>query len=742
MSRQFKVQVDFSPSGEDDLIIALRNLATEQNNLSKSNTKMALANEKLKQAQVKTTIAYSKLTAAQDKNKLSIEKLKKQNQILKTRVEKSTLALEKYKASLGATTRTGVSATRSNRLLSNSFATMRSTILLASFGIGLISGSFIKLAKLAGEQKRVEDSLTVALGRRSQALIDQASELQQLTGFGDEAIIGAQAQLAAFTNSEEQIKTLTTATLDFATAQGMSLTEAAKLLGKTIGSSTNALSRYGVEVTGAVGSTERLNTAVEGITNLFGGQAEAKLSSFGGQLELAGGNIFDVGEDLGAELVPALTTALQSFNKFAKKLQNSQPAFEKLKLVLKGLTIVAGIFFIRLRFVRNIFIGLGKVIKAILSPSGKLKKVFTSLGSSIQTLGKAFKRNKLFTIGKRGLSGNIKRNSQALRIFDRATLKTGLQSMLLGSAIGTLGARWTGLGKSIKGAFGNIEEGKKGIEDTTLVIAPLTKEQKRLAMIQGLAARASDKLAQKQFLLAASTAGEELQTKSFVKTLQDFNKQTKANIEIKDVQSMQDLEIHIQKMAITDEEKEKLIETAENTNRLNMITLAGSITNAEATRRRIDGLSQLGQTLTQLNPKSKSLALVALRLDQIKAVANAYGAAGQYMDQDPPRPGLAAMALTQGLANAAMIEKQFSKARAAATGADFVTQGRQMLMVGDNESGRERVQVTPLGNDSRGSVGESSTVTINLNGNVLGTSDFVRDTLIPEIENTINRNLA
>jgi len=85
-----------------------------------------------------------------------------------------------------------------------------------------------------------------------------------------------------------------------------------------------------------------------------------------------------------------------------------------------------------------------------------------------------------------------------------------------------------------------------------------------------------------------------------------------------------------------------------------------------------------------------------------------------------------------------MIEKQ---SRKAATGADFITQGRQTLTVGDNPTGRERVQVTPLGNSGGGGGGDSS-ITINLNGNILGSEEFVRDELIPQIENAVGRNLA
>ena len=50
--------------------------------------------------------------------------------------------------------------------------------------------------------------------------------------------------------------------MDFAQGATMGLAEASKLVAKTLGSSTNALSRYGVEVNGAVGSNERLESTL------------------------------------------------------------------------------------------------------------------------------------------------------------------------------------------------------------------------------------------------------------------------------------------------------------------------------------------------------------------------------------------------------------------------------------------------------------------------------------------------
>ena len=43
-------------------------------------------------------------------------------------------------------------------------------------------------------------------------------------------------------------------------------------------------SRYGIEVTGAVGSTERAQTAVENITKLFGGAAKAQAETYLGRV--------------------------------------------------------------------------------------------------------------------------------------------------------------------------------------------------------------------------------------------------------------------------------------------------------------------------------------------------------------------------------------------------------------------------------------------------------------------------
>ena len=184
---------------------------------------------------------------------------------------------------------------------------------------GLISG-FSSVIRLAGIQEQAEKKLEVALGKTSKSLLNQATALQKMTTFGDEAIIGVQASIGAFIKNEDQIKKATKATLDMAVAMGMDLKSAGDLVAKTLGSSTNAMSRYGIEVTGAVGSTERLESLTKNVANLFGGQASAQAETLTGKLDQASNSIGDAGEALGELLAPAVIHTAEAVAFLSNKL--------------------------------------------------------------------------------------------------------------------------------------------------------------------------------------------------------------------------------------------------------------------------------------------------------------------------------------------------------------------------------------------------------------------------------------
>jgi len=176
----------------------------------------------------------------------------------------------------------------------------------AFFGGRMLLAGLKNAIELSGKQELAEKKLATALGRTSQALLKQASALQQLSMFGDEDIIMMQSMLASFVKGEEEIKLLTQATLDLASGMGLDLKSAGDLVAKTIGSSTNAMSRYGIEVTGAVGSTERLETLTGNVAKLFGGQALAQSKTMTGSIEQMKNAVGDAAEALGTLLSPII----------------------------------------------------------------------------------------------------------------------------------------------------------------------------------------------------------------------------------------------------------------------------------------------------------------------------------------------------------------------------------------------------------------------------------------------------
>ena len=189
----------------------------------------------------------------------------------------------------------------------------------AFFGGRMLLAGLKNAIELSGKQELAEKKLATALGKTSQALLQQASALQQVSMFGDEDIIMMQSMLASFVKGEEEIKLLTKATLDLASGMGLDLKSAGDLVAKTIGSSTNAMSRYGIEVTGAVGSTERLETLTGNVAKLFGGQALAQSQTMTGSIEQMKNAVGDAAEALGDLLGPmviSIATKLKSAAEF------------------------------------------------------------------------------------------------------------------------------------------------------------------------------------------------------------------------------------------------------------------------------------------------------------------------------------------------------------------------------------------------------------------------------------------
>lgn len=194
----------------------------------------------------------------------------------------------------------------------------------AAFSARAVLNFASQSVKAYNQQAQAEQGLLVALkGRRDvqQALIEQASELQGRTLFGDEVTLEAQKQLAVFGLTKRQILELIPLIQDFATSQKMDLAQAANLVGKAIGSGTNALSRYGIELDTSASKTDKVAQLVEGLTTKFKGQAEAMAGVGSGAMQQASNAAGDLAEQFGklisvntAGFFKSLTNDLLSMN--------------------------------------------------------------------------------------------------------------------------------------------------------------------------------------------------------------------------------------------------------------------------------------------------------------------------------------------------------------------------------------------------------------------------------------------
>ena len=244
--------------------------------------------------------------------------------------------------------------------------------IVATGAITILSRILKKSVESFAAQELAENKLRTALGKTSQALLDQANALQKVTIYSDDSVINAQARIAAYTQDEEQVKSLTKATLDLAAGLGTDLEGASSLVAKTFGTSTNALMRQGIEVNGLAGSTERLLSITQGITDLYGGQAENQAKTFSGRLEQMRNKVDDLQERLGKALIPVLEKFVGAMGDAANATEDADTFFQGLAAAGR---VVGSVFYVLKGLLVNIgtYIGtIGAAIYALVSGNFEL----------------------------------------------------------------------------------------------------------------------------------------------------------------------------------------------------------------------------------------------------------------------------------------------------------------------------------------------------------------------------------
>jgi len=526
----------------------------------------------------------------------------------------------------------------------------------AGFSIAAVVKGISSSLKAYDQQAKAVASLDQQLGRNTKSLQKYASQLQSVTLYGDEVTISAMASLGAFVQNEDQIKKLMPLIQDYATANKMDLVQATQLVGKSLGSSTNALSRYGIEITGAVGSSERFESALKGLGK-WQGQAEAAANSGTGAITQMKNAFGDIVEMIGGEFAPV-------FVGIAKNINENMPTIAN--VAQKAAMIIVNSF---------------RVVQFL----------FHQVTAGIMTLGQGFGKVMAFITRKE--SWNVFANEmgkaadeaadKAVAALEKVSMKT---EEIRGKVAGfTPGASFT---PDISGGGGGGETEKK-------VVGKTAAEKELEKTIES----------RKELTLEYAMWGKSQREKELIELDQWYSEKAELIMSAFDNEA----EITQKTLALYGEYNNKKTDIdkryAENKERLD--TRSGNIT-----------LGMIGAISNAYGVMSQDMRKAAIADKVTKAAMAAINTALAITNQLAQGEGYSApaRAIAVGLQGAAEVAAIL--ATPLAKGADFTTNGKQLLLVGDNPGGRERVQVTPeSSNNLNGPQGET-VFNFNVNGNM------------------------
>ena len=579
----------------------------------------------------------------------------------------------------------------------------------AYFGSRALLNGMQEAIRLSGEQELVEKRLANALDGSTQALLDQASALQQQTRFGDEAIIEQQAFLASLDFTEQQIKDVIPVALDLAEATGQSLEFAVKNTAKTFAGLTGELGELVPQLKDLTTEQLKNGEATKLLADLFGGTAAAAADTLQvklQQMQNAFGDVLENIGDLAKPLVEIVAVGLKGFAEGIETMLDS----------LKGLDV--GATFTNLI---NDVSGFGVIVSTVLEEFVRLiptmlNDAFKFALGTIQQIGirllEVFKN--LVPFLKDVVFGLFE---PIPIIFDMAInrIKTGFTIM------------WTDLknlaidGVNLLIEPANAIRGLLGFEDLPMLARTSTQ-----AATQGL----NEELAILQEDLA-STGLANVLTDIF--SIDDDNSEqyteAYANISEK-IKAML-----AENAVFSKQQKDKEVEDAKKANfeilkdaqltsdAVKQMDLSNTTDFVERQSQNLETIEQGGAKIKAL---SKAASIAATIMSTIEGAQKAYAA-------DAALPPLAVAAAATATAAGMARVKQI---QAVQEGYSGVVDSPTMFLAGEN--GAENVQVTNLDVPGGGLNSPDQAINVFIEGNVL-TQDFVEGQLAESIEDAIRR---
>lgn len=264
------------------------------------------------------------------------------------------------------------------------------------FGAVLAAGMF-KAAQAAGEQEaanlRLENTMAnqpALAGASAQAFYDQASALQLVTRFGDEATVSAQSQLGVFGLTQDQIMELIPLVQDYAAKSGTDLVTAARNVGKATDGTNTTLKRAGVQFNETAYAADNFAGTVQALQGYAGGFAEREGKTLAGQIEILKNRFGELAEGVGAgaadafgDLADVVGAAGDAFDSLSPSTQSAIGKIATFGAV--GLTAAGGVMVLVGQVMK-----LGPLVSGVIALGPRMVAAFDSAAIAAYNLAGAF----------------------------------------------------------------------------------------------------------------------------------------------------------------------------------------------------------------------------------------------------------------------------------------------------------------------------------------------------------------
>lgn len=169
-----------------------------------------------------------------------------------------------------------------------------------------------------------------------------ANAIESKTGQDAQQLKSGMAVLQGYLGEIEVTEDLAAAVSDLAAAKGIDLKTAAEMVGKTIGTSTNALKKQGLEIDSSATKTEKLTQVIDQINGRFKGQAEAAAQGTGA-FKLLSAQFDNFLQAIGERFAPIISAMAKSLASFFEQLNQNKAMMDFIVSLTTAGLVVSGV---------------------------------------------------------------------------------------------------------------------------------------------------------------------------------------------------------------------------------------------------------------------------------------------------------------------------------------------------------------------------------------------------------------